>query len=402
MRTDLKDAVSLADLTDNNYSDRLATRVREAIERGASTLTGLCQECEGAFPTAILEAAEQFGISQQLRSLPHRAWTKEELGTEDASLPSMPEPHPIDCEWRYTKDTAENLCDWITRNSSRSGCFGTPSVFVRLATRGHDVFLVDRNPGLRKHFPESIRSRMITVDLALASSSKAIEHHLPPFDTILLDPPWYWEDTLAWIDAAMAVLRPGGTLLLTVFPAMIRPTAAIEREKLVEHLKSLGPLEVLPFPARYTTPLFESETLSWYGLADLGQWRSGDLVKINVERPQLSSISVNSQPTWHRVQLGRQVIALSSAESSWEGQVTVTPADDAGSFLLKSVSARDPIRRNITFWTSRNRAARVTGMEIVTAYFRLIEEGLSPVVAADRFPVDTRSSLQLLQAIAGW
>src|SRR5918912_2663 len=112
------------DLADARYRAKLLAAVVRARESGANTLTAICRQCHGAFPTLVWEVLQSTDGGPDV---PHRAWRDEEPGLYDAALPSMPEPHPLDYEWRYTAATADALADYLGKPGTRVACFGTPT-----------------------------------------------------------------------------------------------------------------------------------------------------------------------------------------------------------------------------------------------------------------------------------
>ena len=398
---------SADEVDDSDYRLRLAQAVRSAIESGAETVTDLCRACGGAFPTDVVSIARSIaGVT--VDTWPHRRWPDDALGTEDSAVPSMPEPHPIDFEWRYTAATADSLASMLSEAGGRIGCFGTPSVFVRLMHRSADAILIDRNPALLRHFNTSLHDRMRTDDLSrrLSQSTDTDKDSENGFDTILLDPPWYVGQTKAWLARALSLLRTNGRIILTLFPELLRPAAPREREELVVLLRSLGRVRRLDIVPRYTTPVFESETLSAFGLADLGQWRSGELFEVTIRDPQqhILELPVIENDTWERVQLGRQVVAIRHSDSTRGMPVSVRPVEASASFLLRSVSARDPTRQRVTVWTSRNRAALVTGTDLAQRFLAQLAGRRSPRELFENEPdfEEARPALLTLQALVGW
>ena len=365
-------------------------------------MTDLCRNSGGAFPTDVVAVAREL-LGSDLDHWPHRRWPDDALGTEDAAVPSMPEPHPIDFEWRYTAATADALAKVLASRKERIGCFGTPSVFVRLVHQSVDAVLVDRNPGLVRHFAPALHSRMLTADLSQEQVRPPMQRE--DFDTILLDPPWYVSHTLAWVGRALSSLRSGGRIIVTLFPELLRPDARREREDLLTTLQSLGEVRRLDLLPRYTTPVFESETLSAFGLADLGQWRTGELFEVTVRDPATQQLDVPTieNPTWDRVQLGRQVVAIRNDPATRDLPISVQPVGPTGSFLLRSVSARDPVRQNVTVWTSRNRGASVTGTGRAHQFLARVAGGESPKEVLGTSPfTESRGELISLLALVGW
>jgi hypothetical protein len=392
------------DLEKPAYRERVLRAIAQAVNDGASSLTAVCRQCRGAFPTLISELLSQSANG----ALAHRDWLDEDPGMFDSALPAMPEPHPVDYEWRYAAATADSLTEYLTQRGDSIGCFGTPTVFWRLREKGAAATLFDRNEGLVRYLRSVDLPYMRVQDLSAPVQSQLMSpiNQNALFDTILLDPPWYLDHMLVWITAALKFLRPGGNLICTLFPDLTRPAAFEERSRLLSAMESLGPVSLLPFSARYTTPLFEHETLSAFGLADLGQWRSADFVSVSVRERVLSPTpDPLTEPQWYRVQLGSQVVAVRTdlSEKPLEEELSFLPPEPDGSFLLKSVSARDPVRKNVSLWTSRNRALVTTsGGRQIFPFLSELAAGRSPsALLKDAHKAD-RQSLQLLLALIGW
>lgn len=393
------------DLLDAAYRARVTVAVEAARKKGADTLTSICRQCHGAFPPLVRAVAARVLGAQKV---PYRGWQDDEPGLYDGALPSMPEPHPIDYEWRYTAATADALSEHLASTASRVACFGTPTVFWRLRRMDVDAWLMDRNPGLLQSLEREDLGRVEVTDL-LEDTGAGIApapQEARGFDAVLLDPPWYVDHTIAWIGRALKVLKPGGKLILTQFPNLVRPSAMEETAQITSYLQKLGGVERLPFDAVYTTPLFERETLSAFGLHSLGVWRSGCLLSITVSEAQLPDEPV--RPTvqeWHRVQLGSQVIAVRAPDLGTVPKLPLRlrPPQADGSFLLKSVSARDPVRRNVAVWTSRNRALVATqGAHQILPFLRSLAGGSAPNDALKEAAQDSRDNLRLLLGIIGW
>ena len=394
-----------ADLLNADYRRRVGATIQAAVSGGATTLTSICRQCQGAFPPIVRELLVD---TLHGRSLPHRSWRDEEPGMFDSAIPAMPEPHPIDYEWRYTATTADALAEYFVKQRSRVACLGTPSVFWRLCHLNADAFLLDRNRGLLGSLEPENRKRLILTDLLEDGSNwKKPDSSPGQFDAVLLDPPWYLDHTVAWIARALNFLKPGGEIVLTLFPELVRPAATRERADLMRVLETLGMVQPLPFDAFYTTPVFEHETLGAFGLSDLGQWRSAGLVRVTVSDPKtMIATELPVESRWERVQLGSQIIAVRESSAGGEDLTAplqlVAPGSD-GSFLLKSVSARDPDRQNISVWTSRNRAAvAVQGIGQILPFLQGLAAGIRPIDLISSAPASSREALRILLSLVGW
>ncbi len=395
----------LLDLADSAFCDRLRFAVQRSRSSGANTLTAVCRSARGAFPTLVVETLRE--LEPRAPALLQRTWADDEPGHVDSAPPAMPEPHPIDYEWRYTRSTADAVAAYAQALPGDIACVGTPTVFWRLLHSGINATLFDRNADVLQSVGSAPKHNIVQCDL-LASS------WAPPtvgaFGVVILDPPWYSDHTRLWIARALHLVRPGGRLLVTLFPELVRPSAHTERLELLELMESIGRVSTLPFPALYATPRFEKETLDALGFAGLGQWRSGDLLEVAINaNPPAIGAGTPSESTWDRVQLGTQVVAVRrdvpklGPSDSKAQPLKVSPVMRDGSYLLKSVSARDATRCDIYLWTSRNRALRAdNGAPTLLPFLQCLERGESPRTAIDAAPHGDRRALEIVVAVIGW
>lgn len=346
-----------------DYDSRLADAVSVAAAT-ATTFEDLCHRVCGAAPKDILQHISEADLNRL-----------EELRTEP--LPSrldsrIPEPHPIDYDWRFDGPTAETLAN-IARRFDNVLCVGTPTVFDLIAQAGGRASLVDRNPFLAKALTQTRSSRLFLDEISHVNL-------LPgTFDAAILDPPWYPPIYDAWLSKVIPALRPGGSVFLVMFRNLTRPSAQDDLELLSRHLANVGEVSVLSSAATYITPRFEVETLQRQHLPLLSAWRQGDILQVNLSSavkswPRINNIEAPPKRSWRRFLLGNQVV-----------MTAINPGDDGpiahrgiegreAPFELMSVSDRDPRRLRVNFWTSRNKGAEVTGIERVAAILSEIAE----------------------------
>lgn len=342
----------------SQYERELEIRVKQALNSGCESIEEICRQAEGAFPTFVAACLERLGLAPGILS-------HESLG--DPVLLDSPEPHPIDFDWRFNKSTAETLAEFIALSAHRIACFGTPTIFESLVRRQKETLLIDRNPFL---FPtnNSICRSDITSDLSTFPAGT--------FDTVVIDAPWYNDHMLTWFGKALEILETGGRIIFTTFPRLTRPSAEFERSELFRNLESLGKISPLEIGAAYETPLFELETLRALGLPALHSWRRTDFLSLRVHTQRPFTVQKMATPQWHRFVVGKQVIAVKNDAPS-EQIGPLEPLYEDGSFVLKSVSARDPMRNRINVWTSRNRCLRVRGTPHLLRFFSMIRGAAS-------------------------
>jgi hypothetical protein len=358
--------VVLMDSSRAEYLRQLGQRIVSAVDAGAQSFEAICRSCEGAFPSEVKEAIDRLGYSRSI------LWAAENCSRPKPDYQSiLSEPHPLDFDWRFSEETAEKIASDIVNVGDSVACLGTPTLFSALAAMDLSVTLIDRNPYVAALTTTTGKSRVIVDDVARPAAHFGSQS----YDVILLDPPWYPEYMRAWLTTAAQLAHAGTVLILTMFRRLVRPPAAHERVKMVKFLETLGTVSALPFQASYDTPLFETETLLNLGLPRMQRWRLGDLMSVKLASP-ISSLAATlpPEPRWERIRLGTQVVMLKVSTTD-SGPITCRSVYRDGSFILKSVSARDPVRRTVNLWTSRNRAMRITGYRRMSSFMRLLESG---------------------------
>jgi hypothetical protein len=329
----------------------------------------LFSKSDGLFPTAITRKFE--------RAVGVRVFQDSALGPPP-EYESWPEEHPLDFDWRFSKDTARNIAA-LAMESRRVLCIETPTVYFHLVRLSCDVVLIDRNPCLKVVFGAS--GNILTRDVEDLEDDAL----RPEFDAVILDPPWYLEHFLLWIEVASRYVRSGGALLLTRFPPLIRPTAAEEWRWIESHLSTFGPIEEHDIDIRYRTPMFEQATLTVNGLGEIPYWRSARLVSVRmVNRGTLHRQPRPPRDRWFRFRLGSQVVAVRAGGSmATDVGVGIAPvALNGNRFVLDTVSGRYQGRGRIDLWTSRNVAVQVVGRPTVIEFLTLLEAGYMPDAAA--------------------
>lgn len=129
--------------------------------------------------------------------------------------PTLPEPHPLDIDWRFTKPTTDTLAD-LAGVDGRHLAVGTPTLAEALERSGREVVLVDRQPiqRVRQH---------LKIDPGMTDPIEG------GFDRVIMDPPWYPKIYVRWLSWAAQSITPGGKIIATMWTDATRPSARKER-----------------------------------------------------------------------------------------------------------------------------------------------------------------------------
>jgi len=288
-----------------------------------------------------------------------------------------PQLHPLHYEWYFTYDTALEISREFVSAQGLTICLGAPMIASAAIKRGKDVIFIDQNPRVLARFPELMRASEIHVMDATEAKRLSIKA-----DSLIFDSPWYPGDCLAWLVVASHLVKSGGTIIFGLYPPLVRPTAQLERDLILDIASSIGQVDVKENALPYQTPLFELDALRACGLAQIGDWRRGDLVTIRDKKPLEVSLPriprrADIDGTWTSFVIESQVVKLRTnlkRQSDIRQDALLGEID--GNFVLPSVSVRDNRRDAVHVWTSRNRVASVSNTSTVFDILRRLEAGI--------------------------
>ena len=284
----------------------------------------------------------------------------------------LPVAHAQDCEWHFTHAATHKLltdCLGGLPEGATILHLGSPSTF-RMGVEYYGEYahvLVDRNPAIAHALAHS-GGVIHTLDL---------ECHAPPCmeaDAAILDPPWYVDDTLAFLAGAASSTRQGAEIWLCQPTLATRPGVEAERENLLRHVAGLGLdfVEISPSAVRYRTPHFELMSLRMVGVSahGLSEWRVGDVLRFRRTHGQEFASLLPPRESWMEVGFGpvRIKVRDSGATSDLE---TIIEGD-----VLRTVSRRDPLRVRIGLWTSGNRVLGCGSPDLVCKFVLLCNDDL--------------------------
>ena len=361
--------------------------ILQAERAGARDFWHLVSLLPGVFPTDVRQAAEQLirtsRIPQRLAvETPRRRYQREAT----SEVPGLSVANPLASDWRFTTATAKNLLQRITASTDVSqtvALLGVPSVYqlAALQEESRKIILVDQNPSLAPHsspsFPADGFHRL---DL----QRDAI--NLPQVHMVLADPPWYEDETLAFLRASAHICAERGSVLLGAAPEGARPGVIEERGRIIAGAEQLG-LQFIGaerLALSYATPFFEHNALRTAGFKQISpNWRRGDLLIFERSRNTLPwpTHSVPHTPAWDQAEiLGITLWVRRNNKLTFISPelVPLVPGD-----ILPSVSRRDKFRGAAGVWTAGNRAYRCDGTNIFSTIMRAMGVSEAPIEAVE-------------------
>jgi hypothetical protein len=384
--------------TSASFVDELKTKICRIVGSSAVSLRQLALQMEGAYPTDILDAI------RLLRADGVEVPILEELIDKRSSSSNglietadIPEPHPLDYDWRFTNDTLKVLSQELAdMKSERIAILGAPTLFLDLARANAQVYLYDKNA----HLIETLHS----LGLSSAIYCDLFESHFkqPSFDTVVADPPWYPEHYGCFIRNSAELLLPDGVLLLSVLPRLTRPSAVQDRMAILRDAQECG-LEIVDIrPSRlaYDSPAFEQASLRAEDIP-LRDWRRGDLFifRRNTLACQPKSDGfVEEDSQWASFSVGKTIVKVKCRDST-SASVEFRALSPTGDVHLHSVSRRAPFRSQIDVWNSRNLALWLSRPDYLCDILEhqkrggTFEEAISQIVTENGLSGESRNAL---------
>jgi len=362
----------VTDSIEESYLATLDRALIAATPRSGTTLLSVLRSVQGVFPTLVMERLKKLGRDTLLHEPPLSAPSEEPTVSD-------PELHPLDFEWYFTPDCADQVSELLISKAGDILCLAAPSVACAIGRRGKPVVLLDNNPLVKLRLPSGSSNLQFTVcnlydRLPLDNS----------FAVVFFDAPWYIKPVTYWMWQASNIIASGGTMAFSLFPSLLRPGADEERSQVLAQARAIGEVQVLEDVLAYDTPLFEREALAHGGIRITSSWRRADLVVVTVNKKvqPLPPFPAPPDEAWETFLIGKQVVKLRKLVSAADN-FFLAPVEGLVDYVFPTVSMRDPRRTQIDLWTSRNRVARVGNRSLVAHALGRLENGKTVAEVAD-------------------
>lgn len=386
----MKSSKTLMNAEAQTFNDLVDRWVYGAVTRGVTSFNSLIASLPGVYPSVVYEslkrltAADKFGnqnlpLISGVGGIPPTTLGRPANHSHSITLPV---PHPLDFDWRFSDSAVKYLLDkclTLTKNEETIVLLGTPSVFRYTLESPYprSTILLDSNQIVISQIKKQVPS-------ALAMQCDIMRDRVPQITAtaVVVDPPWYEEQMMAFMLAATKICQVGGYVLASIPPIGTRPGISRDRDDFFKRSCQLG-LELVEIEAAilpYLSPLFEINALRAEGLCDiLSEWRRGDLAIFIKSYSDTQQVVVSSRKNHYwteqtlygvRVRL-RQCYELDFADPSL---VSIVDGD-----ILPSASRRDTRRQLVDVWTSGNRVFACRGRKLLAQIMHALATAQAPI-----------------------
>ena len=332
--------------------------INEAYLEGMYDFASLLRTLPGVYPTEAVAGLHRIDSTPTLR----REWANSIIADAERDLPNglvdplwqVPVPHPLDYDWRFSRESAEFIAARAMAATQVGGTLillGVPSILRILESQGKpgcNIVFVDRN---RRGQAVSFEVKNLNCDLSVDPLP------LCEASTIVTDPPWYPDYVRSFLWAASYMAREGARIFV-VFPgAGTRPGIEAEWEETLEWAQNAGLqwVDMSTEKVEYITPAFERNALRASGILNVPNiWRRATLAEfrrtgiLQAERPPRPETDA-----WNEVEVSgvRWRLRIENYHDNADPRlIELVPSG-----VLPSVSRRHLVRRLAKVWTSGNR-----------------------------------------------
>jgi len=354
------------------------------VQKGVATFDDLICRLPGVYPTHAYDSlgrlCQSGAISRAEYRRANRRRDTEVAVRRHPDVPSLPPPHPLDYDWRYSPATVDYLLQLAvtaTEPGDTIALLGTPSIHVAQLTRElHRRFvLIDVSPAtvhqVRKlDAHRTVYRRDLFVDPVPTLGAAAV----------IADPPWYDEHIEAFLWTASECARTDATVLVSLPQVGTRPGSRAERKafRSVAERMSLLVREMRLGTLTYLSPPFEVNALAaagWTGLPT--DWRRGDLGILRKTGPNGERPSPDRRDArWDEHSLGSVRIRVRRDPPIRIVEPTMGELVPGG--VLADVSRRHQYRKVANVWTSGNRVYVSRSPRVLVRILEALSRGSDP------------------------
>jgi hypothetical protein len=380
---------------DHSFDNFIDSLVFDAIGNGITRFDGIVLCLPGVYPSNVLGSLRRLAFANKIPAIilkdaqdlcslkPKRHVDSLKEAYRDQTSKSLPIPHPLDYEWRFSKNTINYLlerCLIITEPVDIIGLLGVPSIFQRAREINYPrrMCLFDANSAVIECLGNLGPGNIVAnCDLTKESMPKL------KVKALVCDPPWYEEYMKSFIWSACQICAKEGHILISIPQIGTRPGIEEEWERSIDWAQKCGLFftGIEPGVLSYLTPPFERNALKADGLYNVpSEWRRANLARFVRKndylppRPQVPFDDKNwGEEIIQEVRIKFRQNNNTTMKFGNPSLETIIPGD-----ILPSVSRLDKRRKLADVWTSGNRIFRCHDTNSLQNILQAISKGRAP------------------------
>lgn len=373
---------------ESSYYKNAKNCVVSTLRGNRCTFEELCRKCHGLYPTVIRNIISELKIHETLipvyttdqNSIPLDAFDDRYYESHD-NVTEQIQNNPILSSWYFSWNTCGKIASIDIWKNKSVLFLGTPRLFEYFITRnyGKELTLIDLDElvvsSLRKKYCDSAHKSLFFCCKNITTINiEELNSQIPRvYDYVFLDPPWYLESYGAWLDVALKFTHSSSSIVFSLFPSLLRPSAMVERKDILDRCRDVATkVQLFPDYLEYDIPSFEKGELVMEGLLLRSSWKMADMVVLTTPKGnsyKRHSFSAEEYSMWRE---------FNFFDYRWFFNQSFSTNDDLpvvsaplGTLYLKSPSKRNPEFGRVNLLSSRGHGLLVSNSLL---FFKAISE----------------------------
>lgn len=358
-----------------DYEKELRMTIKRCLMQGYNDLESILPHAGGADARTVRKMIDEIKNTSEFKQFISGKDDEQSAQARrlSAMLPlSLPSPDPIKSQWWFTLDTMSKLSTMMWELSS-----GNPVAFIGAPTVGYyyshrynsDILVLDADKDvlnclkLPKYFTKLYN---VYDELSQEIQKK--------YSVVLIDPPWYPEDTELFIHRAHSLLLNTGFIICILPPRLTRPGIIQQRTQLLKKLLDSN-FEIISIETEfvnYSVPTFEEKAFNDIDGFNARSWRLGDLLIIkttSTSKTELPKDISKKEVITYSIDPKKLRVFMFDNSKRIEMSEWLKPVEG----FVRNISTRMYNKNEISIWTSNHNAIICKDSNII----KVILEGWS-------------------------
>lgn len=252
--------------------------------------------CQGLYPTLVKEIIDELRIYSTLvpnyttnhNLLPYDVQDESFCELRESITGSI-QNNPVLSSWYFSWNTCAKISQLDIWKKKKLLFLGTPRLFEFFASHryGDSKTLVDLDSTVinalsakYKSYSENIF--FLAKDIGTMDLDNCASLIPCSYDYVFFDPPWYPDEYSTWLKIALKYVKSTGSIVFSLFPSLLRPTAVEERKQILDKCREVADkIYLCSGQLEYDVPTFENNELKLEGINLRSNWKTSDMIIVS-------------------------------------------------------------------------------------------------------------------------